>query len=94
MNEHTAFCSSPLNVVFAFLVGGLVGAGAGILLAPGSGRTTRERIRRDAGETVASARDLTDRLVRRSQQVADEARHRVTEAAAALAGDESVKVPV
>lgn len=39
------------SVLLAFLVGGIVGAGLAIALAPSSGRETRERLKRLGEET-------------------------------------------
>jgi gas vesicle protein len=79
MNDRTTFVS--------FLAGGLTGAAVALLLAPLSGYATRGRIRRKLRYTADSARDLTDRVVRRGEDIGDEVSRRVHEAGAALAGD-------
>lgn len=93
MNDHTASCTSPFNGLFCFLAGGVAGAGLALLLAPQSGRVTRERMQRKLGDTAGSARDLKDHLIRRGQKFRDEARHRVDDAVSALAGDGAAKLP-
>jgi gas vesicle protein len=79
MNDRTTFVS--------FLAGGLAGAAVALLLAPLSGYATRGRIQRKLRYTADSARDLTDRAVRRGEEIGDEVSRRVHGAGAALAGD-------
>lgn len=43
--EHTSAIHDATNVLIGLLIGGLVGAGAMLLLAPQSGRRTRAQIR-------------------------------------------------
>jgi gas vesicle protein len=83
MNDRTTYSSWMLS----FLVGGLAGASVALLLAPQSGKVTREAMRRKARETADSARGLKDRVVRRGEEVRDEAERRVGAAASALAGN-------
>jgi gas vesicle protein len=73
--------------MFCFLAGGLAGASVALLLAPQSGKATREAIPRKLRETADSARALQDRVVRRGEEVRDEAARRVGAAASALAGN-------
>jgi gas vesicle protein len=72
--------------MFCFLAGGLAGAAVTLLLAPQSGKATRETMRRTLRETADSARELKDRVVRGGGEIREEAAHRVTAAASALAG--------
>ncbi len=53
------------TVWLAFLAGAVVGAVAAVLLAPGSGPETRERLR-------AAARDAMDEAMRRVNAARDE----------------------
>ena len=73
--------------MLCFLAGGLAGITATLLLAPQSGKATREAMRRTLRETADSARGLKDQIIRRGEEVRDEATHRVTSAASALAGN-------
>jgi len=80
--------------MLCFLAGGLAGITATLLLAPQSGKATREAMRRTLRETADSARGLADsarglthQIIRRGEEVRDEAAHRVTSAASALAGN-------
>src|SRR5690349_3262895 len=88
MNERSPYASSMLWC----LAGGVVGAGLGLLLAPQSGRTTRDMMTRRFKEGVGSARELRDRVVTRGEEAWDEASHRAREAASALAGSTERKV--
>lgn len=92
MNDQDTRRFSPLSSMLYFLAGGLAGAGVALLLAPQSGRATREMMRRRASDTAGTARELKDRLIRRSQHVRDEARHRVDGAVSALSGDGGAKL--
>lgn len=83
MSDRTTYSSWMLS----FLVGGLAGASVALLLAPQSGKVTRELMRRKAHETADSARGWKDRVVRRGEEVRDEAERRVGAAASALAGN-------
>jgi len=65
--------------MFCFLAGGLAGVTAALLLAPQSGKATREAMRRTLRETADSAR--------RGEEVRDETARRVGAAASALAGN-------
>ena len=73
--------------MFCFLAGGLAGVTAALLLAPQSGKATREAMRRTLRETADSARVLKDQVVRRGEEVRDETARRVGAAASALAGN-------
>ena len=83
MNERIAYSTCLLY----FLAGGVAGISAGLLLAPKSGKATREAMRSKLRETADSARDCTDRVVRQGEQVREEAARRVVAAASALAGN-------
>jgi hypothetical protein len=93
MNDRTTACTSPFSLMFCFLAGGITGASVALLLAPQSGQATRERMRREIGDTADSARELKDRLIRRGQKVRDEARRRAESAVSALGGDEGSELP-
>jgi gas vesicle protein len=79
--------------MFCFLAGGVTGASVALLLAPGSGRATREVMRGKLSDSAGSARDFKDRLIRRGQRIRDEARHRVDDAVSALTRDGGAKLP-
>ncbi len=83
MNDRTTYSAW----IFCFLAGGLAGASAALLLAPQSGKATREAIPRKLRESADSARAFQDRVVRRGEEVRDEATRRVSAAASALAGN-------
>jgi gas vesicle protein len=83
MNERSDYVTWALF----FVTGGLAGAGAALLLAPQSGRDTRGRVARRLRRAGRSARDLTERAVRRGEELAGAAARRVEEGAAVLAGN-------
>lgn len=89
MNDRMPYVTS----IVCFLAGGIAGATAALLLAPQSGRDTRDAMTRKMGdaadsarEMVASARDMKDRVVAKGGNIWEEATHRVGEAASALSG--------
>jgi gas vesicle protein len=83
MNERSDYVTWALF----FVAGGLAGAGAALLLAPQSGRDTRGRVAGRLRRAGRSARDLTERAVRRGEELAGAAARRVEEGAAVLAGN-------
>jgi gas vesicle protein len=95
MNDQTPDCTtraaSYSAMTFSFLAGGIAGATVALLLAPHSGKVTREIMGRKLGETADSARDLRDRAIRRGQELREEATARVEGAASALAGKTAQK---
>ena len=73
--------SSATSIFLAFLAGGLMGFGLGLLFAPLSGRETRERIRGTSQEvkertieTVGKAREKVEDLVEHGREVASDAK--------------------
>jgi gas vesicle protein len=82
MNDRTTYST----LIYGFLAGGLAGASVALLLAPQSGKATREAMRSKLRETADSARGLKDRVVRRAEGIRDETSRRVGAAASALAG--------
>jgi gas vesicle protein len=86
MDDHARNYAPYSALTFSFLAGGLAGATVALLLAPQSGKVTREILRRKLDDAADSARDLKDRAVRRGQDVREEATFRVEGAASALAG--------
>jgi gas vesicle protein len=82
MNEG----SSYLSTTFWFLAGGIAGAGISLLLAPQSGKATRQMMSRKLNGGADSARELRDRVVARGEAIWDEASQRMGDAASALSG--------
>ncbi|MCL4492228.1 MAG: YtxH domain-containing protein [Nitrospirae bacterium] len=54
-----------LVALFSFLIGGAVGAGLALLMAPQSGRKTRKQILDMAEDVAEQATEYTDRLKKR-----------------------------
>ena len=66
MNEDIK--KGKLSMVIPFLIGGLVGAGAALLLAPKSGKD----LRKDMNELANSARDKVAETVVKGRELYDE----------------------
>jgi hypothetical protein len=65
MEETRMFCSEDdrtRSILVALVVGGLVGAGLALLLAPQSGKRTRQQIADLAEDLKDYASDLTDKV--------------------------------
>lgn len=86
MND-TNECTTYSTKMLCFLAGGLAGASVALLLAPQSGKVTRESMRSKGRETADFARGFKDRVVHRGGEVRDETARRVGAAVSALAGD-------
>jgi gas vesicle protein len=65
----------------SFVAGALAGAALGCLLAPASGRETRDRMNRRLSETASSARGARDTLVRKGAEAIRAASRKGEEAA-------------
>jgi gas vesicle protein len=83
MNDRTTYSTW----MFCFLAGGFAGASVALLLTPQSGKATRGAMQRKLRESADSTRGLKDRVVRRGEEIRDEAARRVGAAASALAGN-------
>ena len=84
--DTTSHGASYSALTFSFLAGGITGAAVALLLAPRSGKATREIMGRKLNDAADSARELKDRAIRRGQEIREEATYRVEGAASALAG--------
>ena len=62
-----------------FLIGGLIGAGVALLMAPQSGEETREMIRDKSIELRDRAYETAEQARDRAEQMAQQARERVAE---------------
>jgi gas vesicle protein len=76
MNDHTldAHGASYSALTFFFLAGGITGAAVALLLAPQSGKVTREIMGRKLNDATDSARALKGRMVEKLNDAADSAR--------------------
>jgi gas vesicle protein len=83
MHDRTDY----VNALMFFVAGALAGAGGALLLAPQSGRDTRGRLGRRLRRAGRSARDLTEKVVRRGEELGAATVRRVEEASAVLAGN-------
>jgi gas vesicle protein len=78
MDDHTpdirSHRTSYSALTLSFLAGGIAGATAALLLAPRSGKATREIMGRKLNDAADSARDLNGRMVDRVNDAAESAR--------------------
>jgi gas vesicle protein len=77
MDDHTDCAGQGASfsaLTFSFLAGGIAGATAALLLAPQSGRVTREIMGRKLNDSADSARELKGRMVDKLNDAADSAR--------------------
>lgn len=82
MNDRMPYVTS----IVCFFAGGIAGATAALLLAPQSGRATRETMTRRMGDTADSARGMKDRVLQKGAEIWGEGAQRVSNAASALSG--------
>ncbi|MCX8118723.1 MAG: YtxH domain-containing protein [Desulfobacterota bacterium] len=59
-HEEGGYGAGPL--IFSFFLGGLIGAGVALLLAPKSGRETREKIKGLAVDAKSKAEEVIDQV--------------------------------
>ena len=69
--------SNGTDATALFLLGGLIGAGVALLLAPRPGSEIRGLIGERLRESADRGRELTDRATQRGRELVDEARHGV-----------------
>ena len=78
MDDHTQDCTtrgvSYSALAFSFLAGGIAGGTVALLLAPHSGKVTREAMRRRLSDTADSARELKGRMVHKVSDAVESVR--------------------
>jgi gas vesicle protein len=72
--DYTSHGASYSALTFSFLAGGIAGAAVALLLAPQSGKATREIMGRKLNDATDSARELKGRMVDKLNDAADSAR--------------------
>jgi len=77
--QHTS--RSGMSVVTGLLIGGLIGAGVALLMAPRSGEETRAEIRNKAMEYRDRTKDAVNETVTQAKSKADELKQGVVEKA-------------
>lgn len=79
-SNHTDQAGQPGSIMAALFVGGLVGAGAMMLLAPRSGKETRAQIEHKTLElrdqTVESIKGAMEQVSSRGRELADEVKEK------------------
>ena len=78
MDNHTPHCAAYGTtysaLTFSFLAGGITGAAVALLLAPRSGKATREIMERKLNGAADSARELKGRMLDKVNDATDSAR--------------------
>jgi gas vesicle protein len=74
MTQHMEKEKTAMSVMTAFIVGGLIGAGVALLMAPQSGEETRKMIKQQAEETRHRAEDAADDIAHQTRVKAEELR--------------------
>ncbi len=80
-NMQHASSPSGMSVVTGLLIGGLIGAGVALLMAPRSGEETRAEIRNKAMEYRDRTKDAVNETVSQAKSKADDLRQGVMEKA-------------
>mgnify|MGYP001434248346 CR=1 FL=1 len=94
MSEERGYSGSA--VALGFLLGGALGASLALLLAPESGRRTRERLREAAADLRERTLDLSEELRDKAEEVLERSRETIEEkrsivSAAVEAGKEAMQ---
>ena len=84
MADDRGFSAGVVGLIF--LIGGLAGAAAALLLAPQSGRESREQLRRYARRTEENFHEMADRANEALSRAAETGRGVIQEKASVLAG--------
>ena len=84
MADDRGFSAGAAGVIF--LIGGLAGAAAALLLAPQSGRESREQLRRYARRTEENFHELADKATEALGRAVDAGRGVIQEKKSVLAG--------
>jgi gas vesicle protein len=74
MTQHMEKDTNAMSVMTALIVGGLIGAGVALLMAPQSGEETRKLIKRKAEETRHRAESAADDLIHQTREKAEDLR--------------------
>ena len=84
MADDRGFSAGAVGLIF--LIGGLAGAAAALLLAPQSGRESRQQLRQHARRTEENFHELADRATEALGRAVDAGRGVVQEKKSVLAG--------
>ena len=78
MSEERGYSAG--SVILAFVLGGIVGAGAALLTAPQSGKETREKLKELSDETIGKLKELSDETKKRAVEYAGHVKENLTSA--------------
>jgi gas vesicle protein len=84
MADDRGFSAGAVGVIF--LIGGLAGAAAALLLAPQSGRESRQQLRRYARRTEENIHEMADRATEALGRAMDAGREVIQEKTSVLSG--------
>ena len=84
MADDRGFSAGAVGLIF--LIGGLAGAAAALLLAPQSGRESREQLRRYARHTEENFHELADKAGEALGRAVEAGRGAIQEKTSALTG--------
>lgn len=76
-HEEGSYCVGPL--IFSFFLGGLVGAGVALLLAPKSGSETRKKIKEFAGAAKGKADEVIQQVKGKVSTVMEKGKEAIEE---------------
>jgi gas vesicle protein len=75
MSEENGY--SGASVALGFILGGMLGASLALLLAPESGRRTRERLRDLAADVRDKGLDITEELRDKAEEAVERGREEI-----------------
>lgn len=76
-HEEGGYGAGPL--IFSFFLGGLIGAGVALLLAPKSGKETREKIKELAVDAKSKAEEVIDQVKTKVTSVLEKGKETIEE---------------
>ncbi|MDR3195446.1 MAG: YtxH domain-containing protein [Endomicrobium sp.] len=71
--------SDNKDTLFAFILGGLIGAALGVLYAPKSGKETRRDMKRFSEDVADTVKDLGEDLTEKGRKVYEEGKDKINE---------------
>jgi gas vesicle protein len=71
--------SDNKDTLFAFILGGLIGAALGVLYAPKSGKETRRDIKKFSEDVTGKVKDLGEDLTEKGRKVYEEGKDKISD---------------
>jgi gas vesicle protein len=85
MEVQMEYMDRRTNIAGWLVLGSLAGAAAALLLAPASGKATREKLARGVRDGADKVRELSDRLMAEADELGSKVRRRVDDGEAYFA---------